>query len=96
MTTNTDIQWSCLTFDVFNESIVAVTLTNAKQVLFLDLNHDNVVTSFSTVGECYGIDHVANRFAVSVQGIGIRIKTLSDFSVTVIYICPCSSLVIDG
>ena len=58
---------------VFNESVVAVTLTNAKKVLFLDLNHDNVVTSFSTVGECYGIDHVANRFAVSVQGIGIRI-----------------------
>jgi hypothetical protein len=62
---------------VFNESVLAVTLTNAKKVLFLDLNHDNVVTSFSTVGECYGID-------------------LSDFSVTVIYICPCSSLVIDG
>jgi hypothetical protein len=58
---------------VFNESVVAVTLTNAKKVLVLDLNHDNVVTSFSTVGECYGIDHVANRFAVSVQGIGIRI-----------------------
>jgi hypothetical protein len=36
-------------------------------------NHDKVVKSFNTVGECYGIDHVANRFAVSVQGIGIRI-----------------------
>jgi DNA gyrase/topoisomerase IV subunit A len=58
---------------VFNETVVAVTLTNAKKVLILDLNHDNVVKSFSTVGECYGIDHVANRFAVSVQGIGIEI-----------------------
>ena len=58
---------------VINESVVAVTLTNAKQVIFLDLNHDNVVKSFSTVEECYGIDHVANRFAVSVQGFGIQI-----------------------
>jgi hypothetical protein len=39
----------------------------------MDLNHDNVVKSFSTVGKCYGIDHVANRFAVSVKGVGIQI-----------------------
>jgi hypothetical protein len=58
---------------VINETVVAVTLTKAKQVLFIDLNHDNVVKSFSTVGECYGIDHVANRFAVSVEGVGIQI-----------------------
>ena len=58
---------------VINESVMAVTLTRAKQVLFLDLNHDNVVTSFSTVGECYGIDHVSNRFAVSVNGFGIQL-----------------------
>jgi hypothetical protein len=58
---------------VFNETVVAITLTKAKQVLFIDLTHDNVVKSFSTVGECYGIDHVANRFAVSVQGVGIQI-----------------------
>jgi hypothetical protein len=58
---------------VINESVVAVTLTNAKKVIFLDLNHDNVVKSFSTVEECYGIDHVTNRFAVSVQGFGIQI-----------------------
>ena len=58
---------------VINESVVAVTLTKAKKVLFMDLNHDNVVKSFSTVGECYGIDHVANLFAVSVQGFGIQI-----------------------
>jgi hypothetical protein len=58
---------------VFNETVVAVTLTKAKQVLFIDLTHDNVVKSFSTVGECYGIDHVANRFAVSVEGVGIQI-----------------------
>jgi hypothetical protein len=57
---------------VFNETVVAVTLTNAKKVLFVDLYHDNV-KSFNTVGECYGIDHVANRFAVSVQGFGIQI-----------------------
>jgi hypothetical protein len=56
---------------VFNETVVAVTLTNAKKVLFVDLYHDNV-KSFNTVGECYGIDHVANRFAVSVQGFGIQ------------------------
>ena len=58
---------------VINETVVAVTLTKAKIVLFIDLNHDNVVKSFSTVGECYGIDHVADRFAVSVQGVGIEI-----------------------
>ena len=50
---------------VINETVVAVTLTKTKKVLFIDLNHDNVVKSFSTVGECYGIDHVADRFAVS-------------------------------
>ena len=58
---------------VFNETVVAVTLTNAKKVLFIDLSHVKVVKSFSTVGECYGIDRVANRFAVSVQGVGIQI-----------------------
>ena len=58
---------------VINESVVAVTLTNHNKVLFIDLNHGNVVKSFSTVGECYGIDHVADRFAVSVQGFGIQI-----------------------
>jgi hypothetical protein len=88
MATKTDIQWFCLTFDVtdtpyevnfsscslgINETVVAVTLAKAKKVIFIDLNHDNVVKSFNTVGECYGIDHVANRFAVSVQGIGIQI-----------------------
>jgi hypothetical protein len=39
----------------------------------MDLYHDNVVKCFGTVGECYGIDHVANRFAVSVQEFGIQI-----------------------
>ena len=39
----------------------------------MDSNHDNVVKSFSTGEECYGIDHVANRIAVSVQGFGIQI-----------------------
>jgi len=58
---------------VINETVVAVTLTKAKQVLFIELNHDNVVKGFSTVGECNGIDHVADRFAVSVQGFGIQI-----------------------
>ena len=58
---------------VINESVVAVTLAKARKVLFIDLNHDNVVKSFSTVGKCYGIDHVANRFAVSVKGVGIQI-----------------------
>ena len=53
--------------------VVAVTLTKAKKVLFIELNQDNVVKSFTTVGECYGIDHVANRFVVSVQGFGIQI-----------------------
>jgi hypothetical protein len=58
---------------VINETVVAVTLTKAKQILFIELNHDKVVKSFRTVGECYGIDHVANQFAVSVQGFGIQI-----------------------
>jgi hypothetical protein len=58
---------------VINETVVAVTLTKAKKVLFLNLFPDNVAKSFNTVGECYGIDHVANRFAVSVQGFGIQI-----------------------
>ena len=58
---------------VFNETVVAVTLTKAKKVLFIELNQGNVVKSFTMVGECYGIDHVANRFAVSVQGFGIQI-----------------------
>jgi DNA gyrase/topoisomerase IV subunit A len=58
---------------VINESVVAVTLLKANKVLFIDLDHDNVVKSFSTVGKCYGIDHVANRIAVSVKGIGIQI-----------------------
>ena len=58
---------------VINESVVAVTLTKANKVIFLDLNHDIVVKSFSTVGKCYGIDHVANRFAVSIKGFGIQI-----------------------
>ena len=53
--------------------VVAVTLTEAKKVLFIELNQGNVVQSFTTVGECYRIDHVANRFAVSVQGFGIQI-----------------------
>jgi hypothetical protein len=58
---------------VINETVVAVTLTKAKKVIFIDLDHDNVVKRFNTVGECYGIDHVANRFAVSVQEVGIQI-----------------------
>jgi hypothetical protein len=43
---------------VINETVVAVTLTKAKIVLFIDLNHDNVVKSFSTVEECYGIINI--------------------------------------
>jgi len=39
----------------------------------MDISDIKVVKSFSTDGECYGIDHVANRFAVSVQGFGIQI-----------------------
>ena len=58
---------------VINETVVAVTLTKDKKILFIDLNQGNAVKSFNTVGECYGIDHVANRFAVSVQGVGIQI-----------------------
>jgi F0F1-type ATP synthase membrane subunit b/b' len=58
---------------VINETVVAVTLAKAKKVLFLELIQCNVVKSFSTVGECYGIDHVSNRFAVSVQGVCIQI-----------------------
>jgi hypothetical protein len=70
-----DIKVESNPFDlvVINESVVAVTLTKAKKVLFMDLNHDIVVKSFSTAGECYGIDHVANRFAVSVERFGIQI-----------------------
>jgi hypothetical protein len=58
---------------VINETVVAVTLTKAKKVIFIDLDHDHFAKSFNIVGECYGIDHVANRFAVSVQGVGIQI-----------------------
>ena len=58
---------------VINETVVSVTLTKAKKVIFMDLNHNIVAKSFNTVGECYGIDHVANRFAVSVEGVGIQI-----------------------
>jgi hypothetical protein len=79
---------------VINETVVAVTLTKAKKVLFLDLNRDNVVKSFSTLGECYGIDHVANRFAVSVQRFGIQIfddegiliKTISLACTTLVFL----------
>ena len=58
---------------VINETVVAVTLAKAKKVIFIDLYRNAAVKSFSTVGECYGIDHVANRFAVSVQWVGIQI-----------------------
>jgi hypothetical protein len=73
---------------VINETVVAVTLSKAKEVLFLDLSHDNVVKSFSTGGECYGIDHVVNRFAVSVQEFGIKIfDDEGSFIKTIPFVC---------
>ena len=45
----------------------------------MDLNHVNVVKSCSTVGECYGNDHVANRFTVSVEGVGIQILVMKEY-----------------
>ena len=42
----------------------------------------------STGGECYGIDHVANRFAVSVQGFGIQIfDDEGGFIKTIPFVC---------
>ena len=73
---------------VINETVVAVTLSRAEKVIFIELIHDNVVKSFSTGGECYGIDHVPNRFAVSVQGFGIMIfDDEGSFIKTIPFVC---------
>ncbi|XP_063424759.1 E3 ubiquitin/ISG15 ligase TRIM25-like [Mytilus trossulus] len=94
-----DIETASRPFDIaiIDESVVAVTMPEAKKVSFIDFSKDQeqTVKELDVIGECYGIDHSNNKLAVAVKGYGVQIF---DATGTQIKTIPVASqyIVFDG